>query len=113
MKRALSLACLFLVSVTAHAQNRGTASSNSCDRECLRGFIAQYLEAMIAHNPKTLPTAATARFTENTKTLPLGEGLWKGASVRAALAFPRLPTRSWSPREQPRASREPLRCPGR
>ena len=80
MKRALSFACLFLLSVTAHAQNRGTASSNTCDRECLRGFITQYLDAMIAHNPKTLPTAATARFTEDTKTLPLGEGLWKGAS---------------------------------
>lgn len=80
MKRALSLACLFLLSVTAHAQNRGTASSNTCDRECLRGFITRYLDAMIAHNPKTLPTAATARFTEDTKTLPLGEGLWKGAS---------------------------------
>jgi hypothetical protein len=80
MKRALSLACLVLLSVTAHAQNRGTASSNTCDRECLRGFITQYLDAMIAHSPKTLPTAATARFTEDTKTLPLDEGLWKGAS---------------------------------
>ena len=80
MKRALSLACLFLLSVTAHAQNRGTASSNTCDRECLRRFITQYLDAMITHNPKTLPIAATARFTEDTKTLSLGEGLWKGAS---------------------------------
>ena len=61
MKRALSLACLFLLSVTAHAQNRGAASSNSCDRDCLRGFITQYLGAMITHNPKTLTTAATAR----------------------------------------------------
>jgi hypothetical protein len=34
---------------------------------------------MLAHNPKSLPLAASARFTENTKTLPLGEGLWKGA----------------------------------
>jgi hypothetical protein len=80
MKRALSLACLFLLAVTAHAQNRGTASSNTCDRECLRGFITQYLDAMMTHNPKALPTAPTARFTEDTKTLPLGEGLWKGAS---------------------------------
>src|SRR5437867_8701300 len=80
MKRALSLACLLLLPVTAHAQNRGTTSSNTCDRDCLRGFITQYLDAMIAHNPKTLPTAVTARFTEDTKTLPLGEGLWKGAS---------------------------------
>jgi hypothetical protein len=52
----------------------------ACDRECLRGFITQYLNAMVAHDPKSLPLAANARFTEDTKTLPLGEGLWKGAS---------------------------------
>lgn len=80
MKRALNLACLFLLAVTAHAQNRGAASSNACDRDCLRGFITQYLEAIIAHNPKALSIATTTRFTEDTKTLPLGEGLWKGAS---------------------------------
>ena len=51
-----------------------------CDRECLRGFITQYLDAMVAHNSKSLPLAANTRFTENTKTMPLGEGLWKSAS---------------------------------
>src|SRR4026208_1995900 len=80
MKRALSLACLLLLAVTAQAQNRGTASANACDRECLRGFITQYLDAMMAHNPKALPTAAAARFTGDTKTLPPGEGLWEGIS---------------------------------
>jgi len=35
---------------------------------------------MVAHTPKSLPLAAGARFTEDTKTLTLGEGLWKGAS---------------------------------
>jgi len=62
----------------AQAQNRG--ATTGCDRECLRGFVTQYLDAMIAHNPKALPLAPTARFTEDTKTIPLGEGLWKGAS---------------------------------
>ena len=80
MTRVLSVTCLVLLAVTSHAQNRGPAASNACDRDCLRGFITQYLEAMVAHNPKVLPVATTARFTEDTKTLPLGEGLWKGAS---------------------------------
>ena len=35
---------------------------------------------MIAHTPQSLPLAPGARFTEDTKTMPLGEGLWKGAS---------------------------------
>lgn len=82
MKRSFALVFLFtMFTVSAHAQARGAAAAaNTCDRECLRGFVSQYLDAMMAHNPKALATAATARFTENTKTIPLGEGLWKGAS---------------------------------
>lgn len=80
MKRLFASAFLLItLAAVASAQNRG-ATGNACDRECLRGFITQYLDAMIAHNPKALPTAPTVRFTEDTKTLPLGEGLWKGAS---------------------------------
>ena len=80
MNRSLVLIFLFFtLAVTANAQTRGAAST-LCDRECLRGFIAQYLDALIAHNPKALPTAPNVKFTEDTKTMQLGEGLWKGAS---------------------------------
>ena len=80
MKRMFASAVLLItLAVAANAQNRG-ATGSACDRECLRGFITQYLDAMIAHNPSALPTSPTARFTEDTKTLPLGEGLWKGAA---------------------------------
>lgn len=80
MRRTLTLALMLVtLAATANAQTRG-AAGNACDRECLRGFITQYLDAMIAHNPKALTTAPTVRFTEDTKTLPLGEGLWKGIS---------------------------------
>src|SRR5262249_41430130 len=68
------------LAVSALPQTRGAA----CDRECLRGFITQYLDAMIAHDPKKLATAPNVRFTEDTKTIPLGEGLWKGASKLCA-----------------------------
>jgi hypothetical protein len=74
----IALASLFVI--FTGATDQVGAASGGCDRECLRGFITQYLDAMIRHNPKAIPTAPTARFTEDTKTLPLGEGLWKGAS---------------------------------
>src|SRR5262249_37560442 len=70
---------LLLSSAWITASSQSSASS-SCDRECLRGFITQYLKAMVAHDPKSLTLAANVRFTGDTKTLPLGEGLWKGAS---------------------------------
>jgi hypothetical protein len=74
MKRAIVLVALALSISPAFAQS-------SCDRECLKGFITQYLNAMVAHNPNTLPLAPNTRFTENTKTMPLGEGLWKEVSA--------------------------------
>jgi hypothetical protein len=82
MKRSLALIVLLLsLPFPARTQTRG---GNACDRECLRGFITQYLDAMVAHDPKKLATAPNVRFTEDTKTMPLGEGLWKGTSkVRA------------------------------
>jgi hypothetical protein len=56
------------------------ARAADCDRECLRGFITQYLNAMVAHNPGTLPVADRVRFTEDTVEKRLGDGLWKTAS---------------------------------
>jgi len=64
----------------AFAATTTRAHAAACDRECLRGFVTQYLSAMVAHNPAALPLAANARFTEDTATMKLGEGLWKKAS---------------------------------
>jgi hypothetical protein len=81
MKRlfAVGLPALLLFAAWVAAAPQSSAQT-SCNRECLRGFITDYLNSMIAHNPKSLPLATVVRFTEDTKTLPLGEGLWKGAS---------------------------------
>jgi hypothetical protein len=51
-----------------------------CDRECLRGFITQYLDALVAHNPTALPLSAKVRFTEDSVEMHLGDGLWKDVS---------------------------------
>ena len=56
------------------------ASKPSCDRECLAGFVTQYLDAMITRKPEALPLASNTRFTEDCKEMKLGEGLWKSIS---------------------------------
>ena len=62
-------------------ESQATKTSNAaCDRECLSGFITQYLDAMMAHKPDLLPVAADARFTEDCNEMKLGEGLWKSIS---------------------------------
>jgi hypothetical protein len=77
MKRALTLSLLLLTSSAGTYAQRPA----NCDRQCLRGFVTQYLNAMIAHNPGALESASNVRFTENTQVLKLGEGLWKNASA--------------------------------
>ena len=57
-----------------------TASAADCDRECLRGTITQYLNAMVVHKPGSLAVSDKLKFTEGTVTMKLGEGLWKNAS---------------------------------
>jgi len=81
MRRRLATGLLCLIVLAAQNLSASAqAKPSNCDRECLRGFITDYLNAMIAHTPQSLPLAPGARFTEDTKTMPLGEGLWKGAS---------------------------------
>ena len=53
------------------------AAAADCDRECLRGFVTQYIDAISAHNPGALPVTANMKFTEDSKVLKLGEGMWK------------------------------------
>jgi hypothetical protein len=48
-----------------------------CDRACLGAIMSRYLDAMVAHDPSSLPVAANAKFTEDTQVMKLGEGAWK------------------------------------
>jgi hypothetical protein len=70
----LLLACA-LVTSTAHAK------SAPCNRECLAGFVTEYLNAIVAHSPSSLPLARDVRFTEDTVEMKLGQSpLWRDAS---------------------------------
>jgi hypothetical protein len=60
--------------------SRPAQGQAACDRECLRGFVDRYIAAMVNHDPSALPLTADYKYTENTATMPLGDGLWVGAS---------------------------------
>ena len=63
----------------APASIAGQAAPASCDRACLNDIADRYFAALVAHDPSKAPMATDARFTEQTKVLPVGEGLWKSA----------------------------------
>ena len=72
----------------------GTALGAQCDRECLGGFVTEYLNALVAHNPRTLPVAKNVRFTEDTAVMKLGESpLWKHATKLRPYRFDILDVR--------------------
>jgi hypothetical protein len=78
MRISLSALSLTLLVVSPALQ------AADCDRACLGGFITQYLDAMVAHNPSKLSVGSNLRFTEDGVDMKLGEGLWKNASkIRA------------------------------
>ena len=72
----LTLVAIFSFSVPTMAQD--------CDRACLEGFITDYLEALVAHDPSYDSSGGDldddVRFTEDTADLDIGQGLWATAS---------------------------------
>jgi len=53
------------------------AQGAKCDRACLGEMMTRYLNAMVAHDPSAIPVAPTVKFTEDSKVIKLGEGIWK------------------------------------
>lgn len=66
-----------LVSATGWAQS-------ACDRACLENFVDQYMDALIAHNPKKLPMAARVKNTEDGVRLDPGDGFWRTALAKGS-----------------------------
>jgi hypothetical protein len=58
-----------------------------CDRECLNGFVDQYLDAVVAHDPSRIAVTKFVKFTENGQHLALGDGFWRSAVKRGAYKF--------------------------
>jgi hypothetical protein len=73
---AAALLCALTAARLAAGQN---AASSSCDRACLVGIADTYVAALAAHAPSKAPMASNAIFTEQSKVLAVGEGLWKSA----------------------------------
>ena len=66
-----------MVAVAALAAAPLGMAAEGCDRACLEGFVDQYLDALLAHDPARLPVAPGVRFTEDGQQLLLGDGLWR------------------------------------
>jgi hypothetical protein len=57
--------------------SHSAAAASACDRACLRGLLDTYVDALVARDHARLPLADKVRFTEDSRDVRLGEGLWK------------------------------------
>jgi hypothetical protein len=73
--------------------SQAPAAAEICDRACLSGMITQYVDAVVAHDHSKLPLAENVRFTEDSKALKLGEGLWQAATTKGEFRHDYLDTR--------------------
>jgi hypothetical protein len=71
---------LTLVTILLLSTNSFAYKSGYCDRQCLVDLMKDYLSALVAHDPSTLPIDQYVKFTENTAEIPIGYGLWETAT---------------------------------
>lgn len=57
--------------------NTEAAKPVACDRFCLQAHMDRFLDAMVRHDPSTLPLAQNFRYSENNQAIALGEGSWQ------------------------------------
>ena len=64
-----------------NASQNASQSTNACDRACLAVTLMEYIDSLVAHDPKEAPLADNVRFTEDGVQMPVGDGLWKTATL--------------------------------
>lgn len=81
MTRAAAIRLAEAVALAA-AFAAAPAQAADCDRACLSGLVTQYVDALVARDPARLPVTDTVRFTEDSRVLELGEGLWRTVTAK-------------------------------
>ena len=73
----------WLAVATALALVTGTAGAAEvdCNRACLAGVMEAYLQALLKHDPASLPVTRNVKYTENGVRITLGDGLWQTATA--------------------------------
>lgn len=68
------------------------AAAQDCDRACMTDMLTSYLDALVAHDSSTLPMTDNYRYTENSKDVKFGEGLWQSITGKTQFRHDYLDT---------------------
>lgn len=75
------MAVIVLLLGIVPAQGEAVAAAQ-CTRDGLQAVVDRYLDALKKGDPSRMPLATQAKYIENRKTIPFGQGIWQ-----APLAF--------------------------
>ena len=59
------------------------AAAQPCDSACLIDLADRYMEALAAQDPSRVPWAPRVRYTENSVSMMIGDGIWGAISSRS------------------------------
>ncbi|HEX6993617.1 MAG TPA: hypothetical protein VF339_05660 [Gammaproteobacteria bacterium] len=69
------------------------ALGQECDRDCLTDLMTQFIDALVAHDPSTLPLAENVKYTEDSRLARLGEGIWQSVTAKGGFRQDYVDTR--------------------
>jgi len=71
------------VALALGMSSAGAAAEADCShsRECLAGVMSTYLQALVKHDPASLPMTRNVKYTENGVRITVGDGLWQTAAA--------------------------------
>jgi hypothetical protein len=83
MKRTIAIAAAVLCAVATFGSAGAVAQTKpqACNRECLKGHLDTYLNAVVTHKPEAANLWAGFRQTENALAIPEGHGVWKNVTA--------------------------------
>jgi len=76
MKNRIAFLLLFFLS----GLMTSAVSGDQMGRTALIALMNGYLDALVKHDPSSVPLADSVKLVQNTKVTPIGEGLWKTAT---------------------------------
>lgn len=77
MRATIYIAAVSAVLAVVAIPAAASAQDGACDRACLEATVDRFLDGFLKHDPAQVPLTRTVKFTENSQTLPVGDGSWR------------------------------------
>ena len=77
MRKGIDAALILSASLAVSSQ----AAAQDCDRQCLIDLANDYVAALVAHDPSSVPLSPNVVTVENITRIQPGEGLWQTAAA--------------------------------